>query len=59
MGDKLNNDKNSYATGGGLLIGIGAGFFFLQQSPLAFVGCMLLGLGMGLIITSLLSTIKK
>ena len=54
MTDK-KNDKSTWAIGGGLLIGIGVGFFFLQKSPLAFVGCILAGLGLGLVITALLS----
>ena len=54
MTDK-KNDKSTWAIGGGLLIGIGVGFFFLQKSPLAFVGCMLAGLGLGLVITALIS----
>ena len=54
----IKNDKSTWAIGGGLLIGIGVGFFFLQESPLAFVGSMLAGLGIGLVITALIS-IKK
>ena len=50
------NDKSTWAIGGGVLIGLGVGFFFLQQSPLAFVGSMLAGLGIGLVITALIST---
>jgi hypothetical protein len=52
------NDKSSWAIGGGLIAGLGAGFFFLQENPLAFVGSMFLGLGVGLVITSLLSRRK-
>ena len=51
-------DKSNWAFGGGVLSGLGAGFFFLQQSALMFVGAMLLGLGVGLIITSILSSIN-
>ncbi|GAB2769015.1 hypothetical protein [Salinimicrobium soli] len=54
MTDK-KEDKSTWAIGGGLLAGVGAGFFFLPGSPLAFVGSIILGLGLGLIITSLLS----
>ena len=57
MTDKIN-DKSTWAIGGGILIGIGVGFFFIQKSPLAFVGSMLAGLGIGLVITALIS-IKK
>ena len=48
-------DKSTWAIGGGILIGVGAGFFFLQASPLAFVGSILIGLGLGLIVTSIIS----
>jgi len=56
--DKTNKkeDKSTWAIGGGVLMGIGAGFFFLiKESLLAFVGCILLGIGLGLIITSIIS----
>jgi len=57
MTDK-KNDKSTWVIGGGVLIGTGVGFFFIQESPLAFVGSMLAGLGTGLVITALIS-IKK
>ena len=55
--DKTNkkDDRNTWAIGGGVLMGIGAGFFFLKEFPLAFVACILLGLGLGLVITSIIS----
>jgi len=55
--DKTNkkDDKSTWAIGGGVLMGIGAGFFFLKESPLAFVACLLLGIGLGLVITSIIS----
>ena len=53
------NDKSSWAIGGGVLMGIGVGFFFLQTSPLYFVGCMMLGLGLGLMVTSILSNKRE
>jgi hypothetical protein len=52
------DDKSMWAIGGGLLIGLGVGFFFIQGSPLAFVGCILSGLGLGLVITSIISSTK-
>ena len=51
-------DKSSWATGGGILLGIGVGFFFIQSSPILFVGFILAGLGVGLILTSLISRCK-
>jgi hypothetical protein len=58
--DKINkkDDKSTWAIGGGLLIGMGVGFFFLKASALAFVGCILAGLGLGLVITSIISKIR-
>ena len=53
------NDKSTWAIGGGILVGIGVGFFFIQESPLAFVGSMLVGLGVGLVITALISMKKE
>lgn len=58
MVDK-QDDKSTWAIGGGLLLGLGVGFFFLQESPLAFVGSMIVGLGLGLIITSIISARSK
>ena len=51
-------DKSTWAIGGGVILGVGVGFFFLQQSALYFVGCILAGLGVGLIATSILSKMK-
>ena len=51
-------DKSTWAIGGGVILGTGVGFFFLQTSPLSFVGSILIGLGIGLLITSILSSRK-
>lgn len=48
-------DKGSWAIGGGLMLGLGAGFFLLQTSALYFVGCIMAGLGLGLILAALIS----
>jgi len=53
------DDKSTWAIGGGLLIGIGVGFFFLKASALAFVGSILAGLGLGLMATSIISSVKR
>jgi hypothetical protein len=52
-------DKSTWAIGGGLLLGLGVGLFFLQQSALAFVGSMIGGLGLGLLVTSILSSRRQ
>ncbi len=49
-------DKSTWAIGGGLLAGLGVGFFFLPASPLSFVGALIAGLGFGLIATALISS---
>ena len=60
MGDtNKDNDKSTWAIGGGVLLGVGVGFFFLQESPLFFVGSILGGLGFGLLITSVISALKR
>ena len=53
------DDRSTWAIGGGLLLGLGVGFFFLKESALAFVGSMLAGLGLGLITTSILTIRRK
>ncbi len=50
--EKITNDKSAWAVGGGLLVGTGIGFFFIQQNAIIFVGFLLAGLGLGLIIAS-------
>jgi hypothetical protein len=60
MGDtNEKNDKSTWAIGGGLLLGLGVGFFFLKASALAFVGSMIAGLGLGLMVTSILSSMRQ
>ncbi len=53
------NDRSTWAIGGGVLLGIGVGFFFLQESALAFVGSILAGLGLGLMATSIISAVRR
>lgn len=50
------DDKSTWAIGGGVLMGVGVGFFFLQASALAFVGSILVGLGLGLLVTAIISS---
>ena len=49
-------DRSTWAIGGGTILGLGVGLFFLQQSALAFVGSLLGGLGLGLIVTAVISS---
>ena len=59
MGTSMIDDKSSWAIGGGVIMGVGVGFFFLRESALMFTGCILLGLGLGLIVTAILSRVGK
>jgi Na+/melibiose symporter-like transporter len=58
MGENKKADKSTWAIGGTLLMGMGVGFFFLKENPLAFVACILIGLGLGLVITPIISKAK-
>jgi len=55
--DKSNKkeDKSTWAIGGGVLIGVGAGIFYIKTYPLGIVAFTLIGIGLGLIITSIIS----
>ncbi|MDX2487026.1 MAG: hypothetical protein QNL03_05985 [Gammaproteobacteria bacterium] len=58
MTDK-KDDKSTWAIGGGVIMGTGVGLFFLQTSALAFIGSILTGLGLGLVVTALISSRSK
>jgi len=53
------DDKSSWAIGGTTLIGIGVGFVFLRTSALLFVASILIGIGLGLVIASIISSKKS
>ena len=48
-------DKSSYAIGGGVLMGIGAGIFYIRTYPLGIVAFTLIGIGLGLMIAAIIS----
>jgi hypothetical protein len=54
MGDGSKGiDRGSWAVGGGVMLGLGTGFFFLTTNIMAFVGCILGGIGLGLMVAAL------
>ena len=55
--DKSNKkgDKSTWAIGGGVLIGVGAGIFYIKTYPLGIVAFTLIGIGLGLIVASIIS----
>jgi len=48
------DDKSSLAIGGCLMIGIGVGFVFLTTNVFYFIASIMVGLGLGLLIASLI-----
>jgi len=57
--EKNKTGKDDWAIGGGVLLGLGAGFFLLHLSALYFVGSLLAGIGIGLMTTAILSGRKS
>jgi hypothetical protein len=57
MSDK-KHFMSRWALGGGLLAGLGIGFFFLEKSALVFIGCIFIGLGFGLLTDAVISKIR-
>ena len=55
--DKTNkkDDKSTWAIGGGVLMGVGVGIFYIKTYPLGMPAFILIGIGVGLIITSIIS----
>jgi hypothetical protein len=51
----IKNDRSSWVIGGTTLIGVGVGLIFLKTSALLFVASILIGIGAGLVIASLIS----
>jgi len=49
------NDKSTWAIGGGVLIGVGVGILFIRTYPLGIAAFTIIGIGVGLIITSIIS----
>ena len=56
--ENKTKDKSSRAVGGGTMLGLGVGLILLQYSALAFVGSLISGIGIGLIIAAMLSNKK-
>lgn len=50
-----NKDRSTWVIGGTTLVGVGVGMIFLQTSGLIFVASILIGIGAGLVISSLIS----
>ena len=46
---------NSLIMGGTTMLGLGAGFILLERSAMAFIGCLMVGIGLGLVIGPILT----
>lgn len=57
--EEFYKPKITYAIGGGMLIGLGIGFFYIVTSILIFVGCLLTGVGIGLMVAAIISISNK
>ena len=55
----MQSDRSTWAIGGGVLLGLGVGFFYLPGSALGFVGSIIAGLGLGLIASSNLWAVTR
>lgn len=49
------DERSAWAVGGGVMLGIGVGFFFFPASIFAFIGSILAGIGTGLIIGAVIA----
>ena len=53
------DDMSKWVIGGTTLIGLGVGFIFLKTSGLIFVASILIGIGAGLVLASLISATNR
>lgn len=52
--NKKKKEASSYVIGGCAVIGMGVGFLFFQVSVFIFLGSMFAGIGVGLVIASIM-----
>lgn len=55
MSKEKCKDKCGYVIGGGVMLGLGVGFFLFHISPFWFVGSLMLGIGLGLVAASFIA----
>jgi len=48
------SDRGAWAVGGGTLVGLGVGFIFITTSVFAFIASLLIGIGAGLLVATVL-----
>lgn len=52
-------DKSSWAIGGMTMVGVGVGVIFVQTAPMLMVSSIIVGVGLGLVMASLMSCKKE
>lgn len=53
------DDKSTWAIGGMTLVGVGVGLIYVQTAPLLMAASIIIGLGIGLVITPIISRIRE
>ena len=48
------SERGAWAIGGTTLMGLGVGFVFIRTNVLAFVASLLVGIGLGLLVASII-----
>lgn len=51
-------DKSVWAIGGMTMVGVGVGLIFVKSSPMLLVASIIIGIGLGLVITSIIGGSK-
>ena len=57
--ENKKDDRSTWAIGGTTMIGVGVGLIFLKTSPLIMAASIIIGVGLGLLITAVISGLKK
>ena len=53
-----NEDRNTWAIGGIIIVGLGVGLVFVKSSPILLAASIIVGIGLGQVITSILPNKK-
>lgn len=51
-------DKSTWAIGGMTMIGVGVGLIYVQTNPIIMAAAVIIGVGLGLVITAIISSKK-
>ncbi len=51
-------DRSVWAIGGMTMVGVGTGLIFVKTSPILLASSIIIGIGLGLVLTAFISTKK-